>query len=60
MIHFHSTNSVLIIGFYIRYDLYIPVYIRLLQNSASLWFFPFSLCSLLYIRWEISIPLLLT
>lgn len=38
MIHFHSTNSVLIIGFYIRYDLYIPVYIRLLQNSASLWF----------------------
>lgn len=23
MIHFHSTNSVLIIGFYIRYDLYI-------------------------------------
>lgn len=38
MIHFHSTNSVLIIGFYIRYDLYIPLYIRLLQNSASLWF----------------------
>lgn len=23
MIHFHLTNSVLIIGFYIRYDLYI-------------------------------------